>query len=146
MDLPERKTIRLDNYDYTSEGLYFLTICCKDFKLLFGNIEEDNMILNELGKQVWKCWNDIPNHYPQVVIHEFIVMPNHIHGILEINYGLGSNDFRAEDVPPLRSTLGSIVKGFKIGVTKWAKSKGYNKPIWQRSFYDHIIRNSNLAW
>jgi REP element-mobilizing transposase RayT len=78
------KSTRLENYDYTQNGLYFVTICTKDREELFGIIKNEKMILNEVGKIANRFWQEIPRHFPFVNLDEFVVMPNHAHGILEI--------------------------------------------------------------
>ena len=260
-----RQSIRLQGYDYSQEGLYFITICCQDRAHLFGRIVDGEMILNDAGLQAQECWQDIPNHFPNVVLHEFVIMPNHIHGIIEFvganqyspnndlpnndlpnndspnndlpnkvspNNDLPNNDSPNNDLPnndspnqspsnptspdnfdvndlemanggnwvekdvgipnvgadvinvendaemayagvcvganagaclganaggclgakdfsPLRNvtwrspskTIGSVVRGFKIGVTKWMRNNTNVVNVWQRNYYDHIIRN-----
>lgn len=79
-----RRSIRLKGYDYSQEGWYFLTICTHNKQHLFGEIENYKMILNDVGKIVNTCWLEIPEHFPNVTLHEFVIMPNHIHGIIEI--------------------------------------------------------------
>ena len=81
-----RQSIRLKGYNYSRKGLYFITICVYKGQCLFGNIENQKMILNDTGRFAHQCWNEIPFHYPQVVLHNFIVMPNHVHGIIELKY------------------------------------------------------------
>jgi putative transposase len=107
--------------------------------------------LNERGKIAQKYWEEIPKHYPNVDIDTFIVMPNHIHGIIIINnQNIKAQDIvRAQNIVPLRNeyqkiisgSLGSIVRGYKIGVTKWSRQNTNVEIVWQRSFYDHVIRN-----
>ena len=80
-----RRSIRLKEYDYSEPGEYFVTICTKDRVHLFGNIDNDGMHENELGNIVRHCWIDIPKHFPNVELDEFVVMPNHVHGIIDIN-------------------------------------------------------------
>jgi REP element-mobilizing transposase RayT len=169
-----RKSIRLKGYDYSQAGLYFITICAQDRFWLFGNIENGEMTLNDAGSRANVCWLNIPNHFPNVVLHEHIVMPNHVHGIIEL---VGANnhspdihlpvnhlpvnhlpvnhlheigaknvsyDNGAKNVSPLRSpskTIGSIVRGYKIGVTKWFRSNENMENIWQRNYWEHIIRD-----
>lgn len=150
----ERRSIRLFGYDYSQAGLYFVTICVQDRMCLFGDIRVGEMVLNDVGMIVEKCWLDIPNHFPSVKLHEYIVMPNHIHGVLEITDNVGAKNFSPENETLFRSpskTIGSVVRGFKIGVTKWYNeycSRANNhsplpvgKSIWQRNYYEHIIRN-----
>lgn len=89
-NIHHRKSIRLKGYDYSQAGLYFITICVQDRKCLFGAVRTSDlmsrqeMILNDVGKIADECWLEIPNHFPNVVLHEHIVMPNHVHGILEL--------------------------------------------------------------
>jgi putative transposase len=79
-----RRSIRLKGYDYSQAGLYFITICVQDRKCLFGKIANDEMILNNAGTIANECWLEIPKHFPNAVLHEHIVMPNHVHGIIEL--------------------------------------------------------------
>ena len=72
------------DYDYTQNGLYFITICPKNRNYVFGEIKNGVMLLSETGKIVDVCWNEIPQHFSQVLLHEFVIMPDHIHGIIEI--------------------------------------------------------------
>ncbi len=83
-NIHHRHSIRLQEYDYSDTGLYFITICCENRACLFGNVADGEMILNEIGFIARECWLEIPDHFPDVSLHEFIIMPNHIHGIVEI--------------------------------------------------------------
>lgn len=83
-DIHHRRSIRLKGYDYSRAGLYFITICTQDRLHLFGEIKNGIMILNAPGEMVETVWNDIPQYYEDFNIHDFVVMPNHIHGIIEI--------------------------------------------------------------
>lgn len=167
-EIHHRRSVRLQGYDYSKEGLYFITICTLDKLCLFGEIVDTKMIRNELGGIVTQCWIDIPNHFPNVILHEFIIMPNHLHGIIELT----SANVGVQNFEPLRETprinqyqkiiphsIGSVVRGFKIGVTKWYRDKIksmienkmpregylqisiYENKIWQRNYHEHIIRN-----
>ncbi|NDV77786.1 transposase [Dysgonomonas sp. 511] len=143
-NLPHRRSIRLHGYDYSQGGLYFVTICVKDKECLFGTVVDGDMVLNEFGNIVKKCWLAIPEHYAYVVLHGYIIMPNHIHGIIEIGEFVGANYHSPENEALFRSpsgTIGSIIRGLKIGVMKWYKEYLQVKSIWQRSYYEHIIRN-----
>ena len=88
-----RRSIRLKGHNYSQEGLYFITICTQNQMHLFGEIENREMILNEYGKIAKKCLIAIPDHYPHAKLHQFVVMPNHIHCIIEITEitDVGSN-------------------------------------------------------
>ena len=79
-----RHTIRLKNYDYSKAGLYFITICTQNRDCMFGEITDGKMELSRIGKMAEKSWLEIPQHFPQVVLHDFVIMPNHVHGIIEI--------------------------------------------------------------
>jgi putative transposase len=162
-----RRSIRLNGYDYSQAGLYFITICCQDRKCRFGKIENDKMILNNLGKIANECWLEIPKHFPNAILHEYVVMPNHVHGIIELvndDNVVGVENFqplqhqneprRNEFQKMIPRSIGSIVKGFKIGVTKWFRinedvsvGDGNFQPLqsqqklWQRNYHEHIIRN-----
>jgi REP element-mobilizing transposase RayT len=92
--LHHRRSIRLKGYDYSQPGLYFITICCQDRACLFGNVMDGEMKLNDAGKITDEYWMEIPKHFPNTVLHEHIVMPNHIHGIIELT------NVRAENIPP----------------------------------------------
>jgi putative transposase len=122
-----RRSIRLQGFDYAKDGFYFITICVQDRKHLFGHVSQGKMHLNPLGQAAHQCWEDIPKHYPDVVLHEFVIMPNHVHGILQLKSG---NDFtcdeyaRHEFQKVIPRSVGSIVRGYKIGVTKWYLNEG----------------------
>lgn len=141
--MPDRKLNRLKGYDYSQNGYYFVTICTKNRQEFFGEIKNGELTLNEYGKITKKCWREIPDHFPNVILDEFIIMPNHIHGIVIIkNNDEGNKNFCS--LPwqtKLSKSLSSIIRGFKIGVTKYFREKNNDEFVWQKSFYDHIIRN-----
>ena len=146
----DRKSYRLKGYDYSQEGLYFVTICTHERNCLFGqvNVYDGELLLCELGTWAFECWTQIPIHFPNVVLHEFVIMPNHIHGILEIvkadDPSFVETENRTNIDSSLRSpskTIGSVVRGFKIGVTKWARLHTEHDVVWQRNYFDHIIRD-----
>ncbi len=140
-----RKLIRLKGYDYSNDGCYFITICTKDRECLFGEVRNKKMILNNAGFVARKCWLGIPNHFPNIILNEFITMPNHVHGILVIDNAVGVQNFeplrrnRFQKIIP--RSIGSIIRGYKIGVTKWFRQNTDCYDVWQRLYYDHIIRN-----
>ena len=211
-----RRSIRLKGYDYSQAGLYFITICCYDRLCLFGNVTvgaenfppemklnnvgktenfSPEMKLNDAGKIADDCWLEISKHFPNVILHKHIIMPNHVHGIIQIidteifpretqtaqspentneyspkivnEYSpenaneyfnmvekniVGDNGAKntnngngAKNISPLRispsKTVGSIVRGFKIGVTKWMRQNTIIYNVWQRNYYEHIIRD-----
>jgi len=147
-----RKPNRLKNFDYSSSGYYFVTICTKDRQEYFENIINNKMILNKYGEIVKRCWLEIPKHFNNVELDEFIVMPNHIHGIIVIR---NTNQYVIN--PPVgnrhacslqnviyrrqNELLPNIVNLFKSSASKFIHQSGLNSFRWQKSFYDHIIRN-----
>jgi putative transposase len=84
-DKHHRRSIRLNGYDYSQNGAYFVTICTNNHEKIFGNVNNGKMELNEYGKIVDQYWIEIPKHYPNVILDEYIIMPYHIHGIIVIN-------------------------------------------------------------
>ena len=81
-NLPRRRAMRLPGYDYTQPGAYFVTICVQHRKCLFGTVTDRKLQLNEIGQIIIDCWNHIPQHFPSVELYEYVVMPNHMHGII----------------------------------------------------------------
>ncbi len=88
-----RRSIRYKDYDYVQDGTYFITICAQDMKCVFGEIQKGKMELNEAGKIARACWREIPKHYPFVALDEFVVMPNHFHGVIAIQKQMRANDY-----------------------------------------------------
>jgi REP element-mobilizing transposase RayT len=105
------------------------------------------MILDYAGEFANECWLQIPEHFPNVILHEHNLMPNHIHGIIELkNTSAGVQNFeprRNEYQKIIPHSIGSIVRGFKIGVTKWFRNNTDIEDVWQRNYYEHIIRNEH---
>jgi len=151
-------SIRLKNWNYATRGYYFITICTKNRKCYFGNILDKKMQLSKIGKIANAYWQEIPEHFPFTTLDKFIVMPNHIHGIVIINNNVETqnlannvNNVETQNLASLRQNKGnkfgpqsqnlaSIIRGLKIGVKKWATIN--NIPFqWQPRFYDHIVRN-----
>ena len=170
-DIHHRRSIRLQGYDYAQKGMYFITLCVQERECIFGTIFENRMFLNEIGQIVTDEWVNTMNIRDNVIIHDFIVMPNHIHGIVEITYNKNDECLIGEFVSPTKS-IGAIVRGFKIATTKRIKNfitpvgangnspLNSNSPfngnsfqqewiinhlphIWQRNYYEHIIRDYN---
>lgn len=151
---PERKRLRHKDFDYSNPGYYFITICSEDKEEIFGRIEKGKMILSESGRIVYKCWYSIPEHFPDAELDQFQIMPDHLHGIIIINphsntdvgdayYASRKNSGDAKFASPTDRTkmlLSIIIQQFKRQVTIETRSL-HNKKIFQRSFYDRIIRN-----
>ena len=106
----------------------------------FLPLQPQRMILNDAGKIADECWLQIPLHFPNAVLHDHVVMPNHVHGIIELAVSVGM-PLRNQFQKMIPRSIGSIVKGFKIGVTKWFRSNTEIYTVWQRNYHEHIIRN-----
>lgn len=156
-----RRSIRLKGYDYSQPGLYFITICVQDRDCLFGYIENKIMKLNDAGKMVEKWYYELENKFPEIKCHQMIVMPDHFHCILQI---VDSNDITVgadlcvcpdiiEQSIGIRgehngSPLHRVVQWFKTMTTneyirgvKTKKWQSFRGKLWQRNYYEHIIRN-----
>ena len=157
-DIHHRKSIRLKEYDYSENGVYFVTICVQNRECRFGKIKESKMILNEAGEMVKKWWDKLEEKFPNIRLDAFIVMPNHVHGIFIIENCRGApcgypihsqelNTGQPQGIAPTNS-LGDIIGAFKSITTneyicgvKSGKFPPFEKRIWQRNYHEHIIRN-----
>jgi putative transposase len=168
-NLHVRKSIRLKGYDYSQAGLYFITICTQNRLCLFGEIENGEMVLNDAGMMIKTVWHEIPVYYHKFNVREFVVMPNHIHGIIQIisnpkPVGAGPrvcpiNEWQQTNRQPHKTigqpqgvaptmSLSDIVHRFKTLTTKRYTDgvnnnywPRFNKKLWQRNYYEHIIRD-----
>lgn len=176
-----RRSIRAKGYDYSQDGAYFVTICAQNKQCLFGNIAKGEMELNESGKMVSDHWVSLKNRFPNIEIDEFVVMPNHFHGIIVIcSVGAGlvpalpesgifpksqkGTDWQGGNTeadnakmragtrpaPTNNNTVGDIIRVFKsltmgeyIKNVKAGKFPPFEKMIWQRNYYEHIIRDDD---
>jgi len=148
-EIHHRRSIRLKDYDYSQPGAYFVTICVKGRKLLFGEIIDGQMVINRYGEIVKYTWYDLPNHNDNILLDEFVIMPNHVHGIIIINNvgagSVGAGSEPAPTTPTTNNSLTEIVRQFKTfsayRINKIRQMTGV--PVWQRNYYEHIIRNEN---
>ncbi|MGA1846523.1 transposase [Deferribacter abyssi] len=169
---PKRKNIRLKHYDYSQPGFYFVTVCTQNKIKLFGEIKKGEMILNKAGKMVKKIWLEIPKIFAHTKLHEYIIMPNHFHAIIEITPQIhvvgaesisarknnaqvdmeSANNKRADmESAPTREnnvSLPKIIQTFKryytieyIKMVKQGLLPPFDKKLWQRNHYEHVIRN-----
>ncbi len=158
-----RKSYRLEGFDYSQEGLYYITICCADRNCFFGKIENDKVKLSEIGIIANEYWLRIPKHFSHVVLYEYVIMPNHIHGIIELK-DIGrtqhGTQYRTRHVVSLHSSIdnsqinknefGKLISGsvsviiqqYKSSLKRWCNKNGHEYFKWQPRFYDHIIRNT----
>lgn len=167
-----RRTIRLQGYDYAQDGSYFVTICTFDRGCLFGDVLDGEMHLTPFGVVIQRHWENLPQHYPAIALDVFVVMPNHVHGIVilgggidkaakgkgdeadqrndgeknkegragQAEYGAAQGKGRAGHRPA--PTLGEVMRGFKAFSAKEINIlRGTAGPVWQRNYYEHIIRD-----
>jgi len=142
--LHHRRSIRLKGYDYSQAGLYFVTICCQNRVCAFGEIVNNEMVLNEYGQIVQMVWDELPQHYDNIQLGEFMIMPNHIHGIVVItddNVGAGLKP--APTTTTTNHGLSEIVRALKtFSARKINESRNTpGEKLWQRNYWEHIIRN-----
>ena len=158
-----RRSIRLPAADYSRPGGYFLTICAVGRRQLFGRIHNDRVVLSSLGEIVRKCWIQIPRHFSQASLKEFVVMPSHMHGIIALAVGArnqvpssvspvvgaryivpsSENPETAEQFQkPVKGSIPTIVRTFKAAVTREAKaSLCWMGEIWQRNYFERVLRD-----
>ena len=117
-----RRSPRLQSHDYASPGWYFLTLCSKERRCIFGTVQDESVVHSEAGKAVARAWVQIPALHPSYLIDAFVVMPNHLHGILVHHGG-------ATPVPTV------------VGLFKSRASRLAGASLWQRSFHDRVIRD-----
>ena len=121
-NLHHRRSIRLKRYDYSQAGLYFITLCLQNRNLIFGHIENAEMKLNPFGEIAFKEWQNTAEIRDNIRLHEFIIMPDHMHGIIEIIFSKGQeNDGAIHPFQSPSQTIGSIIRGFKISTIKKIK-------------------------
>lgn len=160
-----RQSIRLSHYDYTQSGAYFITICSAQRECLFGDIRDGAMHTNTIGDLVAQTWHSLPRRFPRVTLDAFVIMPNHVHGVVCISeiemigadrrgaacrapVGDGANFVKgaASSAPtsaPTAKSLAHIIRTFKsisaIAANRLLQREG--QPLWQRNYYERIIRN-----
>jgi putative transposase len=155
-DKHHRNSIRLRDYDYTSHGSYFVTICAALKRDLFGEIIDGEMELNPLGEIVESYWFEIPEHFQHAKLDAFVIIPNHIHFIVWLEAAPvgathasplhGHGDQREPHSGPKRKSLGSLVGSFKSAVSKRINESRATPgvPVWQRNYYERVIRANEL--
>lgn len=134
-NIHHRRSIRLKGYDYSKEGMYFITICTQNRENLFGEIIDNKMVLNTAGDMIEKIFITLSDEFPQIMLNQYVIMPNHFHAIISIND---------------KKTVGNIVQSFKrqttikyINMVKQNLLPPFDKRIWQRNYHEHIIRNND---
>jgi REP element-mobilizing transposase RayT len=180
-DKHRRRSIRFTGYNYSLPGVYFVTICVKDRECFFGEIGEAAIKLNDAGIMIQESWEELPKRFESIDLDEFVVMPNHLHGIVVLKDSVGASlvdaQYDANDLGPARGTLKKvpdesdnnvhtdiyragtrpaptnakfpdIIGSFKSLTTnqyiKGVRDSNwlpFNKKLWQRNYYEHIVRN-----
>jgi REP element-mobilizing transposase RayT len=157
-DFHHRRSIRLRDYDYAQGGAYFVTVCVQGRELLLGAVEDGTMVPNEAGKMIENVWYELPGRCPNVRLDEFVIMPNHVHGIIWIvgaglalpgtkprAVGAGLALPKGQGAASSAPTLGDIVRVFKsisaIAVNRLLDRTG--SPLWQRNYYERIVRDED---
>jgi putative transposase len=130
-ELHHRRSIRLKEYDYSTAGAYFITICTHNREQLFGNIVARIMVLNELGHIIQLHWQKLERHHANLILDRSVIMPNHLHGIIIL-------DSSIEDSKSISEIVGSFKTFSAREINKIRKLKGV--PVWQRNYYERIIR------
>jgi REP element-mobilizing transposase RayT len=138
-----RRSIRLKDFDYANPGWYYVTICTKNFKRWFGDVKNGKVNHSALGNVACKYFEEIPKHFENVELDYFVIMPNHIHGIIIINDSVGTRDRVSlrQFGSTVKNSLSLVINQYKGSVTRFANKNGYKNFAWQPRFYDHIIRN-----
>ncbi len=146
------KSARLPHWDYGNPGMYFVTICTKNFTEWFGMVQNREMILNKTGNIAENYWVGIADHFDNVELDEFIVMPNHIHGIIgiigdktvgrDVACNVSTSD-RMSNISPKPKSLSTIIRSYKSAVTRSIRKHHNSHFAWQPRFYDHVIRNNH---
>jgi len=163
-----RRSIRLKDWDYSQPGWYYVTIVVKGRRCDFGRIALDGVDLSDLGRAADACWREIPQHHEDVGLDEYVVMPNHVHGIVRINeksprvvgrdvqlnvptgdtvslnaHSGNTSKHIGKTISPSKGSLSVVIRTFKAAVTTWARTNGQEEFAWQGRFHDHIIRDED---
>ena len=137
-----RRLLRLKNFDYSSPGAYFVTLCSYHREHLFGQVVNEEMKLNETGDMVKSVWYDLPKHYSNIELDQFVIMPNHVHGIIAFCDSVGAG-LKPAPTTPQNHGLSEVVRALKTfssrNINLFLKTP--NRPIWQRGYYEHVIRD-----
>ncbi|MBE0648363.1 MAG: transposase [Bacteroidales bacterium] len=126
------ESARKPRFNYATSGHYFFTICTKNRQPVFGSIHRYEMLLSTTGGMVCECWRQIPSHYPDVKLGAFVVMPDHVHGIIIISHHSG-----------MGPTLGNVIGSFKSAATKKIRMNGKPGFGWLPRYHDHVIRDEH---
>lgn len=157
-----RKHIRFRKWDYSAAGAYFVTICTDQMRCFFGYIKDEPVLLTgvgtddhpslpypnvdaylnttQIGRMAWKYWREIPQHYPFVILDAFVIMPNHLHGILIFDKP-PNKEWKPNTFGPQKGNLGDVIRQYK-GTVKRTTNKASLPFKWQGKYFDRVIRNA----
>ena len=144
------KSIRLEGWDYSADGYYSITICTKNRECVLGDIINGRTKLSIIGEIIFNNWHEIPNHFEDVILDEFVIMPNHLHGIIIVENNNNFVKIPVETIHELslpkhrrKMLIPTIIGKFKMQTAKSINTirKTAGNPFWQRGYYEHIIRN-----
>jgi len=146
--LPQRKSLRLKDFDYSTDGAYFVTICTRDRQLIFGNVIDHAMNLNHYGYIVDSVWRGLSERFTQIKLDEFVVMPNHVHGIISVVGAVHEPPLHHE--LPIQTKRRNMLLPKMVGYFKMNSAKRINQlrntpgtPVWQRNYYERVIRDEH---
>jgi len=147
--LPARRSIRLPGLDYSQTGQYFVTICAFEMRCVFGKVEERTVQLSRIGEIARKLWLEIPSHFHDVAVEPFVVMPNHLHGILTIRRRARhavplQEEHHAEGFRrPVEGSVPTIIRSYKSVVTKRVREnlQGKAMDVWQSNYFERVLRD-----
>ncbi len=146
-----RRSIRLKDYDYSQPGAYFVTLCTQNGTTVFGDILNGEMRLNDRGEIVQELWNMLPERFPTLELDCYVIMPNHMHGILVQGEQAKSRPIHTSEVDgskhalvqPSYTELGQIIRTFKAIATRLIRACDSSEFAWHRNYYEHVIRNGS---
>ena len=148
-DLPARHSIRLKAFDYWQAGVYFVTICTNQRRCLFGEIRDGIMHFSALGRMVRECWLEIPLHFPGLELGPYVVMPNHMHGILVFHKRARHAVPLRDTAPrfeafgkPVRGSLPTVIRSFKAAVSEGIRGTPALR-VWQRNYYERVLQTGD---
>jgi putative transposase len=144
---PGHKSLRLPYRDYAETGIYYVTICTHRNICTLGNVESGSVVLTKLGELVRDCWQAIPSHFPAAKLHSFVVMPSHLHGLVELiqtaapSLELRKRKFDGDAVPS--HSLPAMIRSFKSIVARRAHAQmKFKGELWHRNYFERIIRDA----
>lgn len=146
--LPARRSIRLPGFDYSQIGQYFVTICAFEMRCIFGKIEDRKVRLSRIGQIANELWFEIPHHFSEVTVDPFVVMPNHLHGILTIRRARHAVPLQKEHHAeafrkPVEGSVPTVVRSYKSAVTKRVREALGRKTmnVWQSNYFERVLRD-----